>query len=45
MQEHDWECSLCTGSVFHHDSTFYAFYATRRKDWSEHLSLAVQPLA
>ena len=36
----DWEGSICTGSVFHHDNTFYAFYATRMLDRTEHLSLA-----
>ena len=24
-----WEGSICTGSVFYHDGTYYAFYATR----------------
>ena len=41
--EHDWEASICTGSPFYHDGTFYAFYATRLPDRSEHLSLAVSP--
>lgn len=36
----DWEGSICTGSVFHHDGTFYGFYATRMPDRSEHLSVA-----
>jgi hypothetical protein len=36
-----WECSICTGSVFYHEGSFYAFYATRRADRSEHLSLAI----
>lgn len=35
-----WEGSICTGSTFFHEGTFYAFYATRRRDWTEHLSLA-----
>lgn len=26
---HQWEGSICTGSVFQHDGMFYAFYATR----------------
>lgn len=39
--EQDWEASICTGSVFHHGDTFYAFYATRLPDRTEHLSLAV----
>ena len=34
------EGSICTGSMFHHDGTWYAFYATRLTDRSEHLSLA-----
>ncbi len=36
--------SICTGSVFYHEGTFYAFYATRRVDdtgkRSEHLCRA-----
>lgn len=35
-----WEGSICTGSTFYHNGTFYAFYATRMRDWTEHLSLA-----
>jgi beta-fructofuranosidase len=35
------EGSICTGSVFFHGGTWYAFYATRFPDRSEHLSLAV----
>ncbi len=38
--DEDWECSICTGSVFYHDGTYYAYYATRMPDWSEALSLA-----
>lgn len=38
--DEEWECSICTGSVFYHEGTYYAFYATRLRDWSEHLSLA-----
>jgi beta-fructofuranosidase len=34
------ECSICTGSVFVYEGIYYAFYATRMPDWSEHLSLA-----
>jgi hypothetical protein len=34
------EGSICTGSVFYHAGTFYAFYATRLTDWRQHLSLA-----
>jgi len=36
----DWEASICTGSAFFHDGTFYAFYATRMRDRTQHLSLA-----
>ena len=35
-----WEGSICTGSVFYHEGTFYAFYATRMPDRSQHLGLA-----
>ena len=35
-----WECSICTGSVFFHAGAYYAYYATRKSDRSEHLSLA-----
>jgi hypothetical protein len=34
------EGSICTGSVFFHEGTYYAFYATRMSDRTEHLSLA-----
>ncbi len=34
------EGSICTGSMFFHDGTWYGFYATRLPDRSEHLSLA-----
>ncbi len=34
------EASICTGSVFFHDGTWYAFYATRTLDGGEALSLA-----
>lgn len=37
------EGSICTGSLFFHESTWYAYYATRLPDRSEHLSLAVSP--
>jgi len=37
-EEH--EASICTGSVFHHDGVYRAYYATRYPDWTEHLSLA-----
>jgi beta-fructofuranosidase len=36
----EWECSICTGSVFFNNGTFHGFYATRRADWTQHLSLA-----
>lgn len=36
----DWEGSICTGSTFYHDGTFYGFYATRTPDRNEHLSVA-----
>lgn len=36
-----WEGSICTGSVFVHDGVYYAFYATRMRDWTQHLSLAL----
>ena len=39
----DWEGSICTGSVLHHAGLFYAFYATRKTDYTQHLSLAVSP--
>jgi len=35
-----WEGSICTGSVFVYDRTYYAFYATRMCDWTQHLGLA-----
>jgi hypothetical protein len=35
-----WEGSICTGSPFFHAGTFYAFYATRRPDWTQHLGVA-----
>ncbi len=35
------EGSICTGSVFQHDNKYYAFYATRNKDWTQHLSYAI----
>ena len=39
--EHDWEASICTGSVFFDNGNYYAFYATRMQDRSEHLAMAV----
>jgi len=38
--EHDWEGSICTGSVFFHDGHYYAHYATRMPDRSERLGVA-----
>jgi hypothetical protein len=37
----EWEGSICTGSVLYHEGTYYAFYATRRRDYTQHLSLAL----
>ncbi len=37
----DWEGSICTGSMFYHDGTYYGYYATRLTDRTEKLSLAV----
>ena len=34
------EGSICTGSLFWHDGTYYAFYATRMRDRTQHVSLA-----
>jgi beta-fructofuranosidase len=36
----EWEGSICTGSVFHEDGVWYAFYATRMPDRSERLGVA-----
>ena len=38
--EHDWEGSICTGSIFWHEGLCYAFYATRRPDRDQHLCVA-----
>jgi hypothetical protein len=38
--DHEWEGSICTGSVLFHEGVYYAFYATRRRDWTQHLDLA-----
>jgi hypothetical protein len=32
--------SICSGSVFFHEGIYYAFYATRNRDWTQHLCLA-----
>jgi len=37
----DWEGSICTGSTFFHEGTYYGFYATRTRERKQHLSLAV----
>ena len=34
------EGSICTGSTFFHEGTFYGYYATRMLDRTQHLSLA-----
>ena len=39
----DREGSICTGSVFFHEGTYYGFYATRMRDRTQHLSLATSP--
>lgn len=37
----DWEGSICTGSTFYHDGTFYGYYATRTLERTENLSFAI----
>ena len=37
----DLEGSICTGSIFYENGKYYAFYATRLRDWKQHVSLAV----
>ena len=39
--DHEWEGSICTGSIFFHDGLYYAHYATRMPDHSERLGVAV----
>ena len=39
--EHDWERSICTGSVFFHDGRYHAMFATRKQDWTQHLGHAI----
>lgn len=34
------EGSICTGSVFFYKGLYHAFYATRLRDWKQHVSLA-----
>lgn len=38
--EHEWEGSICTGSVFFHNGKYFAYYATRLPDRSERLGVA-----
>lgn len=38
--EHQWEGSICTGSVFFHNGRYFAYYATRMPDRSERLGVA-----
>jgi beta-fructofuranosidase len=37
----EWEASICTGSLVLHDGVYHAFYATRARDWTQHLGHAV----
>ena len=39
--EHEWEASICTGSVFFDGGKYYALYATRMQDRNERLEMAV----
>ena len=39
----EWEGSICTGSTFFHAGRYYGFYATRMRDRTQHLSLAISP--
>ena len=39
--DHEWEGSICTGSIDYHDGIYHAYYATRMPDRSEHLATAV----
>ena len=39
--DHEWEGSICTGSIFFHNGLYYAHYATRMPDHSERLGVAV----
>ena len=39
--EHEWEGSICTGSVYARGETFHAFFATRMRDHTQHLGRAV----
>lgn len=37
------ELSMCTGSVFHHGDTYYAFHSVRRPDRTQRLGIATSP--
>jgi beta-fructofuranosidase len=39
--EEEWEGSICTGALFHHDELYYGFYATRKPDRTQHLGVAI----
>ena len=41
--DHEWEGSICTGSIFFHDGQYYGHYATRMPDRSERLAVALSP--
>lgn len=36
----DWEGSICTGSVIYHAGVYHAFYAIRKRDYTQHLGHA-----
>lgn len=38
--EHEYEGSICTGSVFWHEGIYYAFYAIRYPDYQQKLAVA-----
>jgi len=38
--DEEFEKSICTGSIFYHEGTYYAFYATRLANWHQHLAWA-----
>jgi glycosyl hydrolase family 32 len=37
----EWEGSICTGSLLYAGGLFYGFYATRMRDQTQHVSLAI----
>jgi hypothetical protein len=37
------EGSICTGSTFWYDNTYYAFYGLRKRDYTQHLCMATSP--